>query len=517
MLNPVEFHLETRRWGQPAGCTVVRVELREGLSTVGGATLTLLGEAGTEPFADPVELLGEPATLAFHASGGRAFHGIVTAARLELRESIPAWVLELAPRLWRASRSRRSRVYLDVTTHDLARRVLQENGFLDEDWEWRCATPTARRAYVAQYEETDLDFLHRALEREGIAYFIAHEDGRDRMVFADHNGAFEELDEVDGAIAYAPQGGGDDGAVGARDWVRAARLQPRSVAVRDYQPGATKVVMNPRLAPVMDDRWTVAESGLQSFYGDNVTGEADATRMARLRAEALRCAIDTYEATTQVTAVRAGGVFTLRNHPTTSYEQPYVVVHATHHYAVERGLGAAATAAPRYHNELVVIPRVVPFRPARVTPRPVMPPWIPGVIDAPTGSGRAAAGAADTTSPLDEAGCYRVLLPFDTTAVDGQVASCPIALAQSFGGQGFGQHHPLHRGTHVLIGHVHGDPDRPVIVAALMPSAVRLPTSRGQSLTRGGVLVEYDDHAPPWRASHQMAPPEGGHDPGKAL
>lgn len=515
MTNPVEFHFETRRWGAPPGHAVARVELREGLSTVGGATVTLLGEPGAEPFADPVELLGEPATLAFHASGGRSFHGIVTSARLETREAIPAWVVELSPRLWRASRSRRSRVYLDVTAHDLARRVLQENGFLDEDWAWRCATPTARRAYVAQYEESDLDFLHRTLEREGIFYFVDHAGGRDGLVFGDHNGAFAELDEVDGALAYAPQGGGHGGGAGVRDWTRVARLQPRSVAVRDYQPGATKVVMNPRLAPVMDDRWTVAESGLQSFYGDNVTGEADATRAARLRAEAMRCAVDTFEGVTHAPAVRAGGVFTLTHHPTTSYEQPYVVVRATHRFVVETGVTAADAAAPRYHNEVVALPKSVPFRPERATPRPMMPPWIPGVIDTQTGRGRATAG--DATSPLDEAGCYRVLLPFDTTAVEGQVASCPVPLAQSFGGQGFGQHHPLHKGTHVLVGHIHGDPDRPVIVAALMPSAVKLPTSRGQSLTRGGVLVEYEDHAPPWRAGHQVEAVPGGRDPGKVL
>lgn len=499
MSNPVEFRFETRRWGQAADCWVSRVELREGLSMVGGATVTLVGDAGAEPFADPVALLGEPATLAFHASGGRAYHGLVTAVRFEARDARPTWVVELAPRLWRASRSRRSRVYLDVSAHDLARRVLQENGFVDDDWAWRCAAPTPRRAYVVQYEETDLDFLHRALEREGVAYVIAHGE-RDRLVFSDHNGAFEALDEVDGALDWAPRGGGADGAVGVRAWARVARLQPRSVAVRDYQPGATKVVMNPRLAPVMDDRWTVAESGLQSFYGDNVASEADATRAARLRAEALRCAIDTYEGRTQVAAVRAGGVFALHHHPTTRDDEAFVIVRATHHYAAERGLEATGARGdgPRYHNEVVAIPRAVPFRPERVTPRPVMPPWIPGVIDAPTGLGRAA--AAETTSPIDEAGCYRVLLPFDTAAVDGQVASCPIPLAQGFGGQGFGQHHPLHRGTHVLVGHVHGDPDRPVIVAALMPSALRLPTSRGQSVTRGGVLVEYDDHAPPWHA-----------------
>lgn len=490
-----QFHFALRRGGEPEGYFVARAEVREALSTVGGATVVLHGAPHGAAPLDVVALLGQPATLHFDASGARSYHGIVTAARYEVRDGVPTCEVDLSPRLWRASRSRRSRVYLDVTAHDLARRVLAENGFEESDWSWRCAAPTPRRAYVAQYEETDLDFLHRTLEREGIFYAIVHDDARDRVVFGDDNGAFSPLEELDGAVAFAPLGGGARGGVGVRAWRRVATLQPRAVAVRDYQPEAPRVVMNHRLAPVMPDRWTVAESGLQSHYGDHVAHDADATRVAKLRAELLRCEIDAYEGTSQVTAMRAGGHFALHDHPDAQFDREYLVVRATHRYELDRHGAAAANAAPapRYDNELRAIPRAVTFRPARATPRPVMPPWIPGVIDDPSGD------ASEMTSPLDERGCYRVVLPFDTSAVSGQVASCPIPLAQGFAGHGFGQHHPLHRGTHVLIGHLHGDPDRPVIVGALMPSVMQLPTSRGVTVTRGGVCVEYEDHGPGWK------------------
>jgi len=509
MMNPDQFHLETRRWGEPAGFTVVAVELREALSAVGGATVTLLGEPGlAQPF-DAVELLGEAVTLTFDAAGARAWHGLVVAARAELRESIPALVLELCPRLWRASRSRRSRVYLDLTVADIARRVLQENGLLDEDWSWRCASPVPPRPYVVQYEETDLDFLHRTLEREGIFYAITHQGGRDRVVFGDHNNAFTPLEEVEGALGFAPHGGGLDGVAGVRDWTRVARLQPRAVAVRDYQPGAASVVMNTRLAPVMADRWTVAESGLHSYYGDHVATPDEAARMARLRAELLRCAVDRYEGVTQVTAVRAGGCFTLHDHPEAAFWREYVVVRATHRYLLEKGLGANTTAAaPRYDNLVEAIPRDVAFRPERATPRPQMPPWIPAVIDSPVTVAQLRGGDLDKlASPLDDRGRYFVVFPFDTVAATGQPASCPMPLAQGFAGHGFGQHHPLHQGTHVLVGHVHGDPDRPVIVAALMDSVVAAVASGGLTRTRGGVVVEYEDHAAPWASIADRSKP----------
>ncbi len=502
MMNPVQFHLETRRWGAPAGFSVVAVELREALSSVGGATVTLVGAPGHSLPFDVVELLGEPVTLTFDAAGSRAYHGLVVSARAELRESIHALVLEIAPRLWRASRSRRSRVYLGLTVADIVRRVLQENGFLDDDWSWRCTWPIPPRPYVVQFEESDLDFLHRTLEREGVFYVVTHRGGRDHLVFADNNNAFAPLAEVEGALGFAPQGGGRDGVAGVRTWRRTARLQPRAVAVRDYQPGAANVVMNTRLAPVMADRWTVAESGLQSFYGDHVATPDEATRMARLRAELQRCAIDRYDGVTQVTAVCAGAAFTLHDHPDATWQQAYVPVRVTHRYSVERTPAAsAASAAPHYENLVEAIPQSVAFRPERVTPRPQMPPWIPAVIDSPANVAQINDGAREKlASPLDEDGRYFVVFPFDTVAAPGVAASCPIPLAQNFAGSGFGQHHPLHQGTHVLVGHIHGDPDRPVIVAALMASVVHPVASGGLLRTRGGVIVEYEDHAAPWDA-----------------
>lgn len=500
MTKLANFHFETHRGGAPEGFTVVGVELREAVSSVGGATVTLLGEAAALPPFDAVELVGEAATLYFDAAGAKAFHGLVIAARAELREGISAFVLELAPRLWRASRSRRSRVYLGLSLVDIVRRVMQENGFIDEDWSWRCGSPVPPRPYVVQYEETDLDFLQRTLEREGIFYYLAHERGRDVVVFGDHNNAFRALDEHDGALSFAPRGGGADGVAGVRAWTRVATLQPRAVAVRDYQTDAARVVMNTRLAPVMPDRWTVAQSGLQSFYGDNVATPEDAARIARLRAEQMQCGVERWEGVTQVAGVRAGCVFALRDHPDASFDREFLVVRVTHRYTLSRGLGAAVDGV-RYENVVDALAKDVPFRPERSTPRPQMPPWIPAVVDSPKNVVQVRdRDLGYLASPLDDQGRYFVVFPFDTVAAEGAPASCAIPLAQGFAGEGFGQHFPLHKGTHVLVGHIHGDPDRPVLVAALMSSVVTAVATGGMLRTRGGVTVEYEDHAAPWSA-----------------
>jgi type VI secretion system secreted protein VgrG len=409
MEQPVRFQFETRRSGVHAGYVVVGVELVEGVSVVGKAVITLQGVDSACQIVDDFSVLGEDATLFFDEADSRAYFGIVTASGSELREGVLTWVVELSPRLWRASRSRRSRVYLKNTVADITRRVLQENGLAEQDFDWLCLGARAPREYTAQYEESDLDFLLRTLEREGIFYFITHHNGRDRVVFADTNNAFESLREGDDIVAFAPHGGGVESPFGVRTWARNARLQPRAVAVRDYDPAARGVVMNPRLAPVMADRWTVDESGLQSCYGDHVATDEEATRIARLRAELLRGEADRFDGVSLVSSMRAGAHFTLWNHQAPGFDQRYAVLSVTHSFSFEMGIGADKKATvPRYQNKIEALPITVPFRPARVTPRPVMPGWLPGVIDGPEN---------DPQSPLDEHGRYLVALPFDTALV----------------------------------------------------------------------------------------------------
>ena len=42
-----------------------------------------------------------------------------------------------------------------------------------------------------------------------------------------------------------------------------------------------------------------------------------------------------------------------------------------------------------------------------------------------------------------------------------------MRLVQPYAGSGYGSHHPLHKGTEVVLAFLDGDPDRPIIVGAV--------------------------------------------------
>src|SRR5262249_10072727 len=103
---------------------------------------------------------------------------------------------------------------------------------------------------------------------------------------------------------------------------------------------------------------------------------------------------------------------------------------------------------------------------------------------------------------IDETGRYKVTLPFDSGNNKGAAVSRWIRMAQPYAGPGYGSHHPLHRGTEVLVAFLDGDPDRPVIVASVPNAHTVGPVTNSnatQSVTRtaSGIHIELEDLATP--------------------
>ena len=71
-------------------------------------------------------------------------------------------------------------------------------------------------------------------------------------------------------------------------------------------------------------------------------------------------------------------------------------------------------------------------------------------------------------------------------------------MAQAYAGSSYGQHFPLHKGAEVLIAHIDGNPDRPVIVGAVPNPATPSPVIKGNATqsvmqTASGIRVERED------------------------
>ena len=124
-----------------------------------------------------------------------------------------------------------------------------------------------------------------------------------------------------------------------------------------------------------------------------------------------------------------------------------------------------------------------------------MTPWprIHGIIN-----GHIDADSAGAVAQIDEQGRYRVKLPYDLSSKKGSQSSRWIRMSQPYSGAGYGVHHPLHKGAEVLIAHVDGDPDRPLIVGTVptphtMSPSLRANATQSVTHTHSGIRVEMED------------------------
>lgn len=376
-------------------------------------------------------------------------HGVV--ASLELVEALPDRAIYLAvmvPEVWHLGHSVHSRIYTDVSLPAIIDAVLRFAAV--EDFELSLVSDYPALEHVCQYRESDLAFISRLMERDGLYYFFEQSEERERLVITDHKSAHGRSEA--GRVVYTPwsqEGGRDEGLERFRCRVSAL---PAAVRLSDYDP------LRPTL-PVRGDAAVSGGRGDIVLYGENLRSPADGERLARVRAEELLAQQAIYEGSGMQPALRAGYTFELERHPRADFNRGYLVTEIEHFgkaqsgvEEVERMLGLGDET---YRVELRAITDEVQFRAARATPWPRIDGVADGVVD----------GSADSEyAQIDEHGRYRVRVFFDESdLVDGS-GSAWVRMLQPHGGGVEGMHFPLRKGTEVHMVFLGGDPDRPVIV-----------------------------------------------------
>ena len=412
-------------------------------------------------------------------------HGVLCSFELHSRQH--DWFhyqATLVPRLWRSTLSRQSRIFQDQSTTDIIKAVLTASGFGDDDYEFRTSARSyPNRGYVVQYQETDLDFINRLTELEGISYFFEHKEDRACLVFGDQGESFQDIPGATSALRYNEN-------VDASG--KSSHIAPESVfALRTcHQAVAAQVVLGdfdygqPSLR--LEAESTVdadASFGIVHEHAGNVFISNDAgSDYAKIRAEEIAWRQLIFRGHSDARGLRAGAVYALSGHFSAPCNCRQLLIEVHHEGRLEIASGSEGDdETAKYSNRFVAIPADVPFRPARITPKPVIHGTIHAQIDA-AGSGQYA--------ELDDQGRYRIRIPFDRRPdTKPAEASAPVRMIQPYAGDKMGMHAPLHKGTEVLLTHVEGDPDRPVIAGAVPnpeTSSMVQASNQTQSVWRSG-------------------------------
>lgn len=389
---------------------------------------------------------GALATLVIERDGVevRRIHGMVSEIddRLAAHTEFRAYRFRLVPRAFRLSMIQTQDIFMDMSVPEIIATKLAIVG-LGKSFDLRLVGRYPKREFVVQYAETDLAFVARLAEHLGMSFFFEHQNGEDRIVFTDHRKGFTTTEEV----AYRARG--DERDVFELSMER--RLCPGYYAVRDYDYRHPQLDLTADHVLPTGDPGGAVEEGLH-----HVTPE-EGLSLAMIRAEERLASQKVYVGRSDL-GLAPGARSTLEGHP--DLDSVGLLITEVQHQATAIVAGGGHEDGLRYTNAFRATPAENTYRPARATARPRISGFITAIVD--PGDNEESAYAQ-----LDDQGRYLVRFLFDTSPPGDRPSSLRVRMMQNHVGENYGVHMPLKAGTEVLVGFVHGDPDRPVIAGAV--------------------------------------------------
>jgi type VI secretion system secreted protein VgrG len=440
------------------------------------------------------EMVRQPASIGIKAPAGSGtrmrmrtvrIHGVLSSfEQLDRQQEWVRYRGVLVPRLWKLGLSVQSRTFLNKDVTEIVKEVLEaevggKKRLTSKDFEFKVNRKPVKREYVVQYQETDLAFISRWLEYEGIFYYFEQTEQGEKIIFTDDPGNCPDLPGAP-TVPYRPTYEGRSRGAGADDAETATEEAVRSFLCRHKEVPAKVVLKDynyrtPGVAIEVEATVDSKDDGEVYRYGDHYKDKSEGKTLAKLRAEEIKCRQRVFSGKSDVRGFRAGSKFPLAEHYRSDFNGApgYLLVELRHH-ATQAYASTGEPAGPlQYENEFLSVPGDAPFRPELKTPWPKVAGFLHGAVDA---------GGDGKYAELDDQGRYKVKMPLDRSDRKDGKASRLIRMAQPYGGSGMGFHSPLHKKTEVILGHAGGDPDRPVIVASVPnPDTPSVVTSANQT------------------------------------
>ncbi|HSN69951.1 MAG TPA: type VI secretion system tip protein TssI/VgrG, partial [Steroidobacteraceae bacterium] len=331
--------------------------------------------------------------------------------------------------------------------------------------------------YCVQYRETDFNFLSRLLEQEGIYYYFEHTAQKHTMVLADDPSAHRSADGYDTVPYYPPT---TATAHRVRDHLSAfsirASVQPGAFATTDFDFEKS----TQSLAGSYAAAGKHTHGGFEIYDYPAELGKLDAStskRVARTRTEELRARALLAEARGDAVGLATGAKFTLENHPRDDLNKDYVIVASTCTVSSDAYRTGASGDAPDLEVSLEAIEATVPYRPERITPKPVIHGAQTAIV----------VGKAGEEIDTDKYGRVKVQFHWDREGKKDENSSCYIRVAQVWAGAKWGGIHIPRIGQEVIVHFLEGDPDQPIITGRVYNGQSMPPYGLPANATQSGI------------------------------
>ena len=439
----------------------------------------------TEGTLDLEDLIGTKIELTLEMPGAekRVFPGICASVEyLGLASGDEHFKAELRPWFWLLSRTADSRVYQEISVPDLFQQILGEYGF-SADLKKELTGSYSPREFLLQYRETDLDFLARISEEEGIYFFFIEDGGKDVMVLADNPGAHGPI-PGEATIPFRPR---DDAnrlqEEHVFDWKGGKGAPTGKLTLDDYNFEKPKADLTSASA-IPKGKHSYKDYEVYDYPGKyRETSEGD--RFAKFRMEAEAIHHHTTHAAGNVPRIKVGHKFKLKDHPRKTENHEYLVTRTVHHLKLNDYDGAflggldlsgMEDGMPSF-GRLEAVPATEQYRHRQLTKKPVIPGIQTALVVGPSGE----------EIHTDKYGRIKIQFHWDREGKKDDKSSCWVRTMMPWTGKNWGMIHVPRIGQEVVVDFEEGDPDRPIVIGMLYNADTMPPYTLPANQTQSGV------------------------------
>jgi type VI secretion system secreted protein VgrG len=316
-------------------------------------------------------------------------------------------------------------VYTAMNLTQLISTVLAQFGWQQSiDYQCKFEKVYPIRQYIVQYQESALAFLQRHCAIWGVSFAFIQQEHRPLLIFCDDIRQFsQQLLSAEITITTFEIN---------------RKVLAKTLCLNDYNPD------DPSQSLIMkkNSELDISSIGMNYFPYEHYHDTNEGQCLLQNRLQFLDCQREVITAHSNNILIALGQRIRISDDRLAPYLSDFYIIEIKHH--------AEVNSLPTPHNHYVVLTLLrvtISFRPS--PPKFFIMPDCLAVV---------------TSDHVDEQGRYFIWPTF----VEQQGQNYyPVRLSQPNVGNRAGFHYPLQKGTTVLLSHINGDPDRPVIMGVI--------------------------------------------------
>ncbi|WP_192255987.1 type VI secretion system Vgr family protein [Mesorhizobium caraganae] len=457
----------------PVGAELLTFTHLVGRDEISRCLAYTVGFVSTNADIDPLKMLGGVVSIEGESDPKRWFSGLIAEFRLtRIEDRLAYYEAIVRPWLWFLGNTTDCRIFQDKTAVEIVEEIFSKYGGIAK-FEKRLQGSYPPREYCVQYDESDLDFVQRLLEHEGIMYFFEHAEGEHKLILAD---AMSKLKPTPGyeTVLYQFEGQGSRRDVEyITEWIPGSAVRPGAYAHTDYdfeKPAADLMAKSEQPfghKQAAGEKYRHPGAHLEVGRGDSLA----AIRREEIQAPHMRIA-----AVGTVRGLFSGCTFKLDGFPRKDQNKEYLVVSAEYRLFDPGYRAGVDTDGENFKVVLGVAPTSVPYRPPRITARPIMRGPQTATVVGPSGE----------EIFTDKYARVKVQFHWDRLGKKDQKSSCFVRVSQTWAGSGWGFIQIPRIGQEVIVDFIEGNPDLPIITGRVYNASQMPPYGLPGNATQSG-------------------------------